>query len=67
MQLSKHVLLRVNIERILFEEVIKLRPEICQPAQITNAIEKKADLERMQRLTGKTFSAHRTRELVEQF
>ena len=28
MQVSKQVLLRINIERILFEEVLKLRPEL---------------------------------------
>ena len=28
MQVSKQVLLRMNIERILFEEVLKLRPEL---------------------------------------
>ena len=29
MQMSKSVLLRLNIERILFQEIIKMRPEIC--------------------------------------
>jgi len=51
--LSKHVLLKLNIERILFHEVLKIRPEIRQPARITNGIEKKVDLERLKRLKGR--------------
>lgn len=65
MQMSKSVLLRLNIERILFDQVLRMRPDLCQPAYITNNIEKKVDLERMQRLTGKFVSASSIRNIVE--
>ena len=47
MQLTKCVLLRVNIERVLFDEVLLMRPEMRQPAHITNKIEKFLDLKRL--------------------
>ena len=65
MQMSKSVLLRLNIERILFDQVLRMRPELCQPAYITNNIEKKADLTRLQRLTGKFVSESGLRTMVE--
>lgn len=65
--LSKHVLLKLNIERILFHEVLKIRPEIRQPARITNGIEKKVDLERLKRLKGRVPDAKKIKQLVEQF
>lgn len=46
MQLSKNVLLRLNIERIFLEEVLKLRPEVRQPAFTTNNIERYLDIKR---------------------
>lgn len=47
MTLSKSVLLRLNVERILFEEVLKLKPEMRQPAHLTNGIESFLQLARM--------------------
>ena len=46
----------MNVERILFEEVIKLRPDIRQPAFITNQIEKYLALERFEKLSGLTIT-----------
>ena len=40
MHLAKSVFLRVNIEHVLVEEVLKLRPELRQPVAMTNNIEK---------------------------
>lgn len=57
----------MNVERILFEEVIKLRPEIRQPAFITNQIEKYLALERFEKLSGLTITDEQIRELVRQF
>lgn len=62
--MSKSVLLRNNIERILFHEILKMRPELCQSAQITNNIEKKADLVRLSRVTGKKVDNDRLKEIV---
>ena len=67
MQVSKQVLLRMNIERILFEEVLKLRPELRQPGYITNGIEERVGLARMTRLTGMAFGKRELNPLVQQF
>lgn len=62
--MSKSVLLRNNIERILFHEILKMRPELYQSAQITNNIERKADLVRLSRVTGKKVDNDRLKEIV---
>ena len=46
---SKSVLLRLNVERILFKEVIRQKPEMRQPAHFTNAIERLVDLDRLRK------------------
>ena len=40
MHLAKSVFMRVNIEHVLIEEVLRLRPELRQPAFLTNNIER---------------------------
>ena len=49
MTLSKSVLLRLNVERILFEEVLRQKPEMRQPAHITNAIEGFVEFDRLRK------------------
>lgn len=67
MQLSKNVLLRLNIERIFLEEVLKLRPEVRQPAFTTNSIERYLDIKRFQKFTGYEIRDEQIGKLVEQF
>ena len=58
MQLAKNVFMRVNIEHVLIEEVLRLRPELRQPASITNNIEKYLGLKRLRKLnSGKEYNA----------
>lgn len=64
MTLSKSVLLRMNVERILFEEVLRQRPEMRQPAHMTNSIEKFAGIERFRRQCRHPVQDRRIRELV---
>lgn len=64
MKMSKSVLLRLQIERILFQEVLKMRPELKQSAEITNNIEKRVGLARITQLTGKIVKNERLREIV---
>ena len=49
MTLSKSVLLRLNVERILFEEVLKQKPEMRQPPYLTNGIERFLQLPRLKK------------------
>ena len=62
------VFLRVNIEHVLFEEVLKMRPELRQPAAITNNIDRLLGLRRMKKLhPGRTYDSNLIRDMVEQF
>ena len=45
--LSKQVFVRLNIERVLFNEVLLMRPELRQPAEITNRIEQLVNIKRL--------------------
>ena len=47
MTINKSVLLRLNMERILLEEVLKQNKTMRQPSYITNAIERYLDLKRL--------------------
>lgn len=68
MHLAKSVFHRVNIEYVLIEEVLKLRPELRQPAFLTNKIEKYIGLKRMQKLhPEKEYDLSKIRAMVEQF
>ena len=67
MKLRKAALLRLNTERIFYSEALNERPELRQPADTTNNIERRADLERLGRLTGRVFASRDIRALVEQF
>ena len=68
MHLAKSVFHRVNIEYVLIEEVLKLRPELRQPAFLTNQIEKYLGLKRMQKLhPEKEYDLSKIRAMVEQF
>lgn len=62
--MSKQVLLRLNIERILFEETSKLRPEIHQPAYVTNAIERLVDLGRLEKQKKRVFPSRLIKQLA---
>ena len=66
MQLGKMVFLRVNIEHVVFEEVLKMRPELRQPAFITNNIERLLGLKRMKQLhPTRTYDKELIRDMVE--
>ena len=68
MHLAKSVFLRVNIEHVLIEEVLRLRPELRQPAFLTNKIEKYLGLKRLQKLhPNKEYDLSKIRSMVEQF
>ena len=67
MRLSKHILIRMNIERILYLEVIKMRPDIRQPAEITNNIERMTGLARLCKLKNKVIPDDALVHLVQQF
>ena len=68
MHLTKTVFLRLNIEHVLFEEVLKMRPEMRQPAVITNNIERRLGLKRLKQLhPNRTYDMEKVREMVEQF
>ena len=53
MNTQKQAYLRVNIERMLLSEGLKLRPELRQNSKIVNGIEKFLDLPRLSRLRKK--------------
>ena len=50
MTLGKQVFIRLNMERVLFDEGLKMRPELRQPAALTNNIERLLGLKRAKRL-----------------
>lgn len=50
MQLGKTSFLRLNIERILYEEILKMRPELRPPISIANGIYKFLEIERYERI-----------------
>lgn len=67
MTLSKNVLLRLNIERILYEEVLRQKPELRQPVHMTNSIAKFTDLKRLKRRCKQPVLDEHVREVVSQF
>ena len=67
MQLAKSVFMRVNIEHVLIEEVLRLRPELRQPAFLTNNIEKFLGLKRLKKLnSGREYDKKKIRDMLEQ-
>ena len=68
MKLAKNVFMRVNIEHVLFEELYRLRPELKQPAFLTNNIEKFLGLKRLKKLNpGNEYDTTIISDMVEQF
>ena len=57
---------RLNIERVLFNEVLLVRPELRQPAEITNRIEQLVNIKRLKKFSSKrSIKQKHIRELVE--
>lgn len=66
MSLQKQAFLRINIERMLFSEALKLRPELRPNAYIINRIEKLIDLPRIERILKRPLDPDDVRKMARQ-
>lgn len=58
--------LRINLERMFFNEILKLRPELRPEPQSFNRLEKLIDLPRLQKLKKRAIEPALIRQVVEQ-
>ena len=66
MTISKIVFLRINIERILLQEVLNQNKDMRQPPDITNAIERYLNLSRLKTKIKHKLNEKKVRDLVAQ-
>lgn len=64
MNACKQAFLRVNLERMLLNEGLKLRPELRMSANMVNRIESLIDLPRVRRLKKEPLEDERVRKLA---
>ena len=64
MNTQKQAFLRVNLERMLLNEGLKLRPDLRQSSKIVNEIERLVDLPRLSRLMKRQFENDEVRRLA---
>ena len=66
MNLQKAAFLRVNLERMLFSEALKLWPDLRPTPEQVNRLEKLVDPARIGRLRGEPVQPERIQQAVEQ-
>ena len=62
--MQKQAFLRLNLERMLINEALKLRPEVRQNPHMINRIEKKIDIARVRRYKNEPLTDERVREVA---